>query len=69
MPSTTSLLERARAYLATVDPAISGSGGHDRLFRAAMVLVEAVPGLSKDEALPLLREYSRVAPLHGRSAI
>jgi hypothetical protein len=51
------ILKRARAYVAKLDPAISGQGGHDKTFHAACVLVLGF-ALSVDEAMPLLREYS-----------
>lgn len=51
-------LERARRYLAQVDPAISGSGGHDTTFRAACRMVIGFD-LSPDEAFNLLwSEYN-----------
>lgn len=50
-------IARASAYLATLDPAISGQHGHDATFRAACKLVEF--GLSEGEVLGLLaREYN-----------
>ncbi len=42
-----SIVERARRYLATLPPSISGSGGHDAAFRAASCLTH---GFSLDEA-------------------
>jgi hypothetical protein len=53
--STDRLLVRARAYLATMDPAISGCGGHNATIRAAGALVGGF-GLSTDDALALLLE-------------
>lgn len=50
-------IERARRYLATVKPAISGAGGHDTTFRAACALVKGF-GLTVDEAFALLAEYN-----------
>lgn len=51
-------IERASKYLAEIDPAISGSGGHDTTFRAACKLVIGF-GLSPDEAFSmLLSEYN-----------
>ena len=53
-----SKLARASAYLATVDPAIEGAGGHSALFRAACVLVNGFD-LSRSEAIQLLAsEYN-----------
>jgi hypothetical protein len=48
---------RARAYLATVEGAISGHNGHNRCFRAACILVQKF-GLSFDEAWPILCEWN-----------
>lgn len=53
----TSLLERARRYVASLPPAISGSGGHDATFTAAVALVKGF-GMSPEEAMPLMREYN-----------
>ncbi len=44
---------RARAYLATMAPAISGSGGHDATWRAALAMVRGF-ALPTDEAMRLL---------------
>lgn len=49
--------QRARAYLATLPPAISGQHGHDRTFEAACRLVQGF-GLLAEDALPLLREFN-----------
>lgn len=48
-------LERARAYLAKCEPAVSGQRGHDKAFRAAC---KVGPGfdLAEDQTLRLLRE-------------
>ncbi len=51
------MVARARAYLATVEGAVSGQGGHKRTFRAACVLVQKF-GLSGPEAWPLLLEWN-----------
>jgi hypothetical protein len=51
------LMDRARKYIAKMDPAISGERGHDRTFSVAMKLVEGF-ALTDDEVLELLREYS-----------
>jgi hypothetical protein len=45
--------ERARRYLAAMDPALSGSGGHTATFRAATALVVGF-ALPPDAALDLL---------------
>jgi hypothetical protein len=51
-------LRRASAYLAEVEPAISGSGGHDTTYRAACSLVVGFD-LSADDAFGLLwNEYN-----------
>jgi hypothetical protein len=51
-------VRRARAYLAQVDPAISGQGGHDATYRAARTLVNDF-GLTYAEAWPLLVQFNR----------
>lgn len=56
--SNDAVVERARKYLATLPPAVSGSKGHDTTFRAACVLVLGF-GLSEQEAMGLLREYNQ----------
>jgi hypothetical protein len=53
----TGVVERARAYLAKVPPAISGKNGHNQTYKAACKLVLGF-GLSQDEALPVLREWN-----------
>ena len=50
-------IDRARRYLATLPPSISGSEGRKALFRAAHALTKGFL-LSIDESLPLLREYN-----------
>jgi len=52
------LTERARAYLAKCEPAISKQGGDDRTFKVACNLVELFGGLPDDELLDLLREWN-----------
>ena len=49
--------ERARAYVAAMPPAISGQGGHDATFKAAVALVKGF-GLDAGTALDLLREFN-----------
>jgi len=49
-------IERARAYLAKLPPAIAGAGGHAATFAAACRLVEF--GLSFEQAAPLLAEWN-----------
>lgn len=51
-------VQRAKAYLKKMDPAISGQRGHNTTYHVAMVLIEGF-GLSKDEAWPLMFEYSQ----------
>ena len=46
-------IRRARAYLATIEGALGGAGGHDKLFYAACRLVKGFM-LGADEALTLL---------------
>lgn len=56
------VIERARKYLAKLDPAVSGSGGHNATFHAACVLVIEF-GIPPEQAMPLLEEYNqRCAP-------
>lgn len=50
-------LNRCREYLARMAPAISGQGGHNRAYHAAMIVVEGF-GLSGDEALAALDEWN-----------
>jgi predicted P-loop ATPase len=53
------LEKRARAYMAKIDPAISGSGGHDQCFAAARTLAGFVSkGLPESVAQGLLGEYN-----------
>ena len=48
---------KARAYLETCPPAISGQGGHNQTFKVACKLVWDF-ALSYEEKLELLRQYS-----------
>lgn len=48
------VLERARRYLAKMEPAISGQGGHTALFKAAIALVKGFQ-LDEGTALELLK--------------
>ena len=50
-----SILDRARKYLATIDPAIEGQKGHSSIFKAACALVLGFD-LSCEDALQLLRD-------------
>ena len=47
----------ARRYMLTVDPAISGQGGHDKTFYAACRLVQGF-NLSPERAFPILAEWN-----------
>jgi hypothetical protein len=49
-------LHRARAYVASQPPAVSGCKGHNNTFRVACYLIGF--GLNDAEALDLLREFS-----------
>jgi P4 family phage/plasmid primase-like protien len=49
---------RAAGYLAKMDPAISGQGGHDQTYDAACVLIKGC-NLSIAEALPILSQYNQ----------
>ena len=51
---------RAAAYLRQMSPSVSGQKGHNQLFEAACRLVQGF-GLSKEDALPILREYNERA--------
>lgn len=51
------LIERARRYISRMEPAIAGSGGHDRTFAAAAVLVHGF-ALERETALALLSEWN-----------
>ena len=57
-----SILERASRYVARMDAAVSGSGGHDATFAVAVALVHGF-ALGESEAMGLMQEYnSRCAP-------
>lgn len=51
-------IPRASAYLARVPAAISGAGGHDATFKAAIALVQGFD-MAPEQALPLLQEWNR----------
>jgi KaiC/GvpD/RAD55 family RecA-like ATPase len=55
--SDEAIADRARKYIAAMPPAVSGQGGHNATFAAACALVKGF-GLSKDDALALLREWN-----------
>lgn len=51
-------IDRARKYLATMDPAISGQNGHNTTFRAACAMTQRF-GLTFDETMALMmNEYN-----------
>lgn len=52
-----SIEERAAAYVAKMDGALAGSGGHNQTFYVACVLVHAFE-LTRDSALSILREFN-----------
>lgn len=56
--ATRSVIDRARAYLRRVAPAVSGQGGHQATWRAALVLVRGFD-LDPTVALDLLRDWNR----------
>lgn len=49
--------ERARRFVAKMDAAVSGSGGHNATFHVACVLMHGF-ALTQGEALPILQEYN-----------
>lgn len=51
------IIDQARRYLTAIPAAVSGSGGHNQTFSAAMCLVEGF-SLSAADARPLLAEYA-----------
>ena len=50
-------ISRARAYLSRVDPAVSGQGGHNKVFYAASRLKQLFD-LPREAAWPVLCEYN-----------
>jgi hypothetical protein len=54
---TGDLIARAKAYIAKIDPAVSGQHGHDQTFRVACVLVKDF-GLTVDQALEAIRDWN-----------
>ena len=52
-----SVCKRARAYLAAMPAGVSGNGGHDATFKAAVALVHGF-ALEESEAWPLLLEFN-----------
>lgn len=58
LPVRKSTIKRASEYLASIDPAVQGQGGHDTLLRAAAAMVVRF-GLDDNTALSLLwNEYN-----------
>jgi hypothetical protein len=51
------MIRRARGYLATIEGAISGQGGHNKTFRVACTLIHKF-GLSMEQAWPLFIEWN-----------
>jgi len=51
-------VERARGYVATIPPAVSGQHGHDATFRVACALVLGFD-LSVESAFPILSEWNQ----------
>lgn len=56
--SDEAVVQRARSYLSKIDPAISGSGGHNQTFHAACVLCLGFE-LSENDAYALLAEWNQ----------
>lgn len=57
-----SITERASRYVARMDAAVSGSGGHDATFAVACALVHGF-SLGESEAMAIMQEYnSRCSP-------
>lgn len=61
------MVRRARGYLATIEGAISGQGGHNKTFRVACALIQKF-GLTIEQAWPLILEWNEVCepPWSGR---
>lgn len=55
--SEANIIDRARKYIAKLEPAIDGQNGSGRTFHAACVLVKGF-GLSEDDALGLMKEWN-----------
>ncbi len=61
IPETTpagDVVSRAEAYVSRIEPAISGSGGHNQTYKVACVLTHGF-NLTKGEAFPILRQWNR----------
>jgi hypothetical protein len=60
--SSDHMVLRARSYVACVEGAVSGQGGHRRTFRLACKLTHNPPlgfGLSLEQAWPLMKEWNQ----------
>ena len=55
--SDAAVIERARKYISVMEPAVSGSGGHNRTYAVACVLMKGF-GLTKEQGMALLREWN-----------
>jgi hypothetical protein len=55
--SADALLKRARAYVAAMEPAVSGSHGHAATFKVAIALLHGFD-LAANEAWPVMLEYN-----------
>ena len=55
--SQDSMVRRARGYIASIEGAISGQGGHRKTFRVACILRQKF-GLTFEEAWPLFQEWN-----------
>lgn len=55
---TGNVIDRARQYLSTIEPAVSGQHGQDATYRAACILVIDFD-LSVDDAMPLMQEFNQ----------
>ncbi len=56
--SDSSVIKRAALYVATMDPAISGKGGHRQTFKVACRVVLGF-GLTESEAMGVMADYNR----------
>jgi len=58
LPPIDERVRRCRPFLATVELARSGHGGHDATFRAARIIVNDYGVTDREAALSLMREYN-----------
>lgn len=61
-----SAVERACKYVMTMPDAVEGQRGHDRLFAVACALIDGF-GLTREEALPIFREWNKTKALPPES--